>query len=60
MTPCVLVGAACLLLLGVVVWQCGTIRGLRREVARYRVVARVTVEERVGHTGLDEGPRRKP
>ena len=57
---CPLVGLSCLLLLCVIVWQRGMIRLLRQELARYRVAARLAVEERVGHTGLDEGPRGRP
>ena len=49
-----------MLLLCVIAWQYGLIRLLRQEVARYRVAARLAVEERAGHTGLDEGPRGRP
>ena len=56
MTPCDLLeqswrwlAASCVVLLGVVGWLVGTVRGLREELEERDLAARVALEERVGH-----------
>ena len=49
MTSCALVGLACLVLLGVIVWLGVEVRALRRERKARDMAARLALQERVGH-----------
>ena len=49
MTLCALIGAACLLLLGVVVWLSLWVRALRRELEARKLAARLAYTRRIRH-----------
>ena len=56
MTPCALVGLACLVLLGVIVCLTGWVWALRYELEKRSLATRLALQERIGHeVGVQAG-----